>query len=537
MASIAPPSSLPLAALRHAGRELALPLDIILPDGRVLQLESLLRVLPGKRYVGRASFAGEHVLAKLLVGKKAVKRFAAEKKGALLLAEQSLPTPRLLDSGLSAKEGWLLFQYLPETKTLAEMLTGLADGDCLPPPLTGGSAHGNYEDENCLPSPLSGEGGAKRRERGWREAPIERERKPLPLSITLLHAATAIAQLHRQGLWQQDLHPGNLLYDDEQVFWIDGDGIRAEQPGRPLSPQQARDNFAMFLAQLPLCHVVPENALTALFAAYHTANPESTQGWLPSKLSKAVARQRAERLRDWLGKIKRNCSSFIRRQKGWRGAFGLTMVRREEAETLKPLLNNPDAFIERGEIYKDKGAATVAKVNLNGRQLVIKRCNIKSFSHRLWRCWRESRAWVSWREANRMLALGMETAKPLAVIEERHFWLRGRAWLIMEHVEGANALTHLKSPAQQQEIEAMRTLLAELKAAGLSHGDMKGTNLIWRAEVGRWALLDLDAMRAHRCPICQKRAQERDLARLLRNWPEDGLRQTLAREWGYSISQ
>ncbi|MCL2021590.1 MAG: serine/threonine protein kinase [Betaproteobacteria bacterium] len=460
--------ALPLKRLRHAGRELALPLDIILPDGRALRLEEIRRVLPGQRYVGVASFAGRTVLAKLFVGNKAAKRFAAEKAGALLLAAQALPTPSLLDGDFALEEqaGWLLFEYLIDAKTLADKLT------------------------------------------------TEQYRE------SVFRAAAAIAQLHARGLWQEDLHPGNLLEQDGKLFWIDGGGIRAEQPGQALSAPRALDNYALFLAQLPLRQTLAENVLTALCAAYHTANPLSAKGWLPSTLIEAVTYWRQARVRDWLRKIKRDCSNFARRQKGWRGAFGLTMTRREEAEALAPLLADPDAFIAEGEIYKDKGAATVARVTLNDRQLVIKRYNIKNLRHRLKRCWRESRAWVSWREGNRMLALGIETAKPLAVIEERSFWLRGRAWLIMEHVEGENALAQLQSPEQHQEIEAIKTLLAELEAARLSHGDMKGTNLIWRAESEKWALLDLDSMRAHRCDFAWQRARRRDLARLLRNWPD-----------------
>ncbi|MCL2075136.1 MAG: serine/threonine protein kinase [Betaproteobacteria bacterium] len=468
-------SAMPLELLHQAGRILSLPLDIIMPDGRALHLEEIRRVLPGQRYVGVASFAGRTVLAKFLVGNKAAKRFAAEKSGVLLLAEQSLPTPPLLDSGFAENAGWLLFEYLVGAKTLAEKLTG----------------------------------------EQYRE--------------TVFRAAAAVAQLHAQGLWHKDLHPGNLLEQEGKLFWIDGDGIRAEQPRRALSSARALDNYALFLAQLPLCQTLAENSIAALCAAYQTVNPASGEGWRSSTLARAVARRRQTRLRNWLGKIKRDCSDFVRRQNGWRGAFGLTMVRREEADKLAPLLADPDAFIARGEICKDGGTATVALVTLNNRQLVIKRYNIKNLRHRLSRSWRESRAWVSWREGNRMLALGMETAKPLAVIEERSFWLRGRAWLIMEHVEGENALIRLQSPEQRKEIDAIKTLLAELEAARLSHGDMKGTNLVWREGSERWALLDLDSMRAHRCDFACRRARRRDLARLLQNWPDATslLRQTL----------
>ena len=61
----------------------------------------------------------------------------------------------------------------------------------------------------------------------------------------------------------------------------------------------------------------------------------------------------------------------------------------------------------------------------------------------------------------------------------------------------------------------MRSLLRER----ISHGDMKGHNLFWHD--GRWALIDLDAMRQHRTRQGFFRAFARDRKRFLNNWPAD----------------
>lgn len=60
-----------LAELARSGRTPSLPLSLELGDGERLELHSLLRVLPGQRYVGRATWRGRAVLAKVLVGSKA----------------------------------------------------------------------------------------------------------------------------------------------------------------------------------------------------------------------------------------------------------------------------------------------------------------------------------------------------------------------------------------------------------------------------------------------------------------------------------
>jgi len=156
---------------------------------------------------------------------------------------------------------------------------------------------------------------------------------------------------------------------------------------------------------------------------------------------------------------------------------------------------------------------------------VVKRYNIKNVRHWLRRCWRPSRALHSWREAHRLDMLDIATPRPLAVVEARRFGLRGRAYLVTEHCDGPDLLAFFApyvdnnpdTPPPEAAVAALVELLASLQRARISHGDMKGNNLIWRD--GRWWLIDLDAMRQHRCARTGVRAYHRDRARLLRNFP------------------
>lgn len=89
-----------------------------------------------------------------------------------------------------------------------------------------------------------------------------------------------------------------------------------------------------------------------------------------------------------------------------------------------------------GHLYKTGGAASVGRVEVAGRTLVVKRYNIKGFAHWLKRFWRPSRAWHSWQEGNRLAFLGIATPKPLALLEKRFLWLRSRAYLVTEYLAG-----------------------------------------------------------------------------------------------------
>lgn len=458
-----------LAALATAGRAPALPMRLELPDSTVLELEAWMRVLPGQRYVGRAVWNGRTVLAKLLVGPKASRQYPREREGAGLLAAQGLPTPALLVEGQQDGEGaWLLFDWLDDAESLWD---------------------------------------------AWRSVSGQPVLSDAQQSV-LGAALELIAQMHSRGLWQDDLHLDNLLRAGGQLFVVDGGGVRSETPGTPLSRERVLENLGVFFAQLP---ADLEPFIEELLVHYLLANGEHA---LPLEaLLKEIHKVRSWRLSDYLKKAARDCSLFSAQL----GAFGAQVMRREEEQHLQPLLADPDAFIAQGTLFKGGGTATVARVELDGRALLIKRYNIKDPAHWLKRFWRPSRAWHSWIEGNRLDFLGIATPRLLAVKEQRWLWLRGKAWLVTELLAGEDIIArwqaYLHNSPPDEELQALDALFARLIRERISHGDFKGHNLFW--ENGRWTLIDLDAVQQHRSDASFARSYSRDRARFLRNWPAD----------------
>ncbi|WP_085746465.1 lipopolysaccharide kinase InaA family protein [Pseudomonas sp. R45(2017)] len=461
-----------LSDLKNAGRTPSLPLTVSLADAAGvadLQLLSLLRVLPGQRYVGAGVWRGRPVLAKLLVGNKAARHFQRELEGVKLLAAQGMTTPLLLADGLRDGEGgWLLFELLEGAESL-------------------GDAWNKVE-----------------------SLPVLADER----SAVLAEALGAIGQLHGKGLWQEDLHLDNLLRHGGQLYLIDGAGICAENAGQPLSRQKVLENLGVFFAQLPKSL---EPFTEELLVYYLLSNSEHA---LPLEaLQKQIDKVRAWRLKDYLIKVGRECTLFSVK----RGAFGLRSIRREEEPAMLPVLEQADALLDQGHLYKTGGAASVGKVEVAGRALVIKRYNIKNFAHWLKRFWRPSRAWHSWREGNRLAFLGIATPKPLAVLETRFLWLRSKAYLITEHLAGPDIIERFapyveSGAAPESELQALDQLFARLIAERISHGDFKGHNLFWQED--RWALIDLDSMCQHGSLGSFAPAYARDRARFMRNWPE-----------------
>ena len=462
-----------LSELQKSGRAPGLPLSIELADAAgpaQLQLLSLLRVLPGQRYVGAGVWRGRTVLAKLMVGAKAARNFQRELTGVRLLAEQGLTTPQLLADGLQEGEGgWLLFEFLEGAHSLGDAWDAVASLPVL-------------ADEQVA---------------------------------VLAEALAAIGQMHLKGLWQEDLHLDNLLRQGGKLYLIDGAGICVEEAGKPLSRQKVLENLGVFFAQLPISL---EPFIEELLVHYLLSNGEHA---LPLEaLLKQVEKVRAWRLHDFLNKTGRDCSLFSVQQ----GAFALRAIRREEEPAMLPVLARVDALLDQGHLYKTGGAASVGKVEVAGRTLVIKRYNIKGFAHWLKRFWRPSRAWHSWREGNRLAFLGIATPKPLALLEKRFLWLRSRAYLVTEYLPGPDIIERFapyveSGDAPEAELLALDHLFAELIRERISHGDFKGHNLFWQDDC--WALIDLDSMCQHGSVGSFAPAYARDRARFMRNWPEE----------------
>lgn len=312
-----------------------------------------------------------------------------------------------------------------------------------------------------------------------------------------------LASLHAAGLVHDDLHFGNFIEHGDTMLLIDGDGVR---PAR--SADDRRENLALFLSQLT---PMQQAALPMLPATYgHPVDPEL--------LARSVQRRRSERLRDYLRKALRNCTKF----QVDRDTRHFSVVLREKAAQLLPVLGDADRLMAEGEMLKDGATCTVASVDA-GTQLVIKRYNLKHWRHALSRAWRPSRAWHSWLAGYRLAFYGIATPQPLAMLEERVGPLRGRAFLVTAHCAGPDLLTVL-DPDSEPSLTmqaAIRQLFGTLYELRITHGDLKGTNLLWLDE--QIVLIDLDALVQHRQARAFERDWRRDRQRLLRNWPADSV--------------
>lgn len=325
----------------------------------------------------------------------------------------------------------------------------------------------------------------------------------------------AVALQHAEGIEQRDAHLGNLLIVNGVAWTLDGAGIRVY---RALPARRARRNLARWLAQYP---PGVDRRSGELLSLYRTTRWDRGRVGSGDGFRKQIARARRHRERRQVAKSLRTCGAYIA-SRTWR-RFSV-IERGADTPALRAWLDAPDAPFDgpQADWLKRGNSASVARLTLDGRQVVVKRYNLKDFMHRLRRFWRPSRAWHSWRGAQRLRLWGVSTPRPLALVEERVGCLRGRAFYVSEYVRGeplATALPAADPPSRRLLLQNLCALLNTLARLRLSHGDLKATNLLVDNE-NKLMLLDLDALRRHRRRDACFRALARDVARLRANWAD-----------------
>ena len=450
-------------ALSLADYDIALPFVFsITVEDKCEQVicNKLLRILPGRRLVLAAVWREQPVAVKIFYRRQ---EYLAELDGHQALLTARLSTAAILTDNWADNSGIIVYQWL--------------------------SAPGLEE--------------------VWRQSD---ENARLGL---IKQVATLLATMHEAGLCQQDLHLNNFLYD-RVCHVLDAGSISAH---KEMKTQERLDNLALLLSQLPpRC----DDAIDGVFASYRAHSSSESiaddAALLPLLKAMTVAR-RKKRWQHYQAKLTRTCTEFgvaqrFRRFSVWR--------RDHEPLGLIEALENLDELIDQGEWLKKGNSATVVRIKLQDQTFVIKRYNIKNWRHAISRCWRSTRAWVSWHNAYRLRFNGIETPLPIAMVEERVGWLRSRAYIISQSVSGEDLLTRVGNNPQDTALVppclyAMTAeLFMDLCRAGLSHGDMKATNILM-TEQGL-SLIDLDSMQHHAVASQLSKALEKDCDRFLRNW-------------------
>jgi tRNA A-37 threonylcarbamoyl transferase component Bud32 len=445
------------------------PFHLALADGQVFSAEQVVRTIPKKRLVAFGKWQGKAVVAKIFFdGKHAHQHLDKDIAGMQALQKNKIPTPAILHYAKTAdKQAYvLIFERILEAKNLEEI---------------------------------------------WQQKTSVEEIFPLLKAVT-----TELATQHVLGALQQDLHLKNFLLTEKTVYTLDGAQI--EIFPKRLAKQESMQNFALFLAQFG---IGAEEYQEKLF--YHYAE---ARGWRLKEndvyeLFNMIQQWNKIRWKKFQKKIFRNSTAFVQIQK-W-GTVGMYARNYAGTQWLN-FIQNPDAIFQHPttQTLKAGRSSTVIKVVLDGKELVIKRYNLKNTWHRLRRTLRATRAITSWRLSQKLNLFGIPTAKPVAYIEHRYLGFRGKSYFITEYIPGSHAneffMLHQHNFKKIDEMVAsITTLLKNLLKLKLTHGDLKTTNILI-TPTDRPLLIDLDGTTEHLSTPALQQAWHKEITRFLKNF-------------------
>jgi len=455
-----------LSALSVAGDA---PFSLTLADGQVLACERIVRRVPGKRIVCQGVWQTQPVFAKIFLGSAAVRHMQRDRQGSLLLTSSGSATPALLYAAA-----------LPDGA--GQVLLYQAISPC-----------SNVE---AYVQTLSGD---------------EPARLALMLALSRL-----MAQHHQAGLLQTDLYLKNFLLQGDQLYTLDGDGIRRLQGWR------VRRNALLNLSRLISKQDASDDGwVPQLYRAYC-----AQRGWTESvaqlaELTREVSSMRRVAAHEYADrKVLRECSDV----QVQRSHNRFRAVARGWVARLGSVLDDADSLLaEPGNVrFKSGNTCTVGLAEVSGQKVVVKRYNIKSFWHGVNRAWRPSRAASAWSNAFRLNIYGIATASPVALLERRWGMLRREAYFLAEYVDApdmAEWMAGVSEVERQQVAMRVARLLHKMQRLWLVHGDLKASNI--KIVAGEPTLIDLDSMREYRCGWLFLQRHARDLRRLLKNWQHD----------------
>ena len=324
-----------------------------------------------------------------------------------------------------------------------------------------------------------------------------------------------IASHHNAGLIQSDLHFGNFLFSKDKCYSLDGDALHKFEK-TPI--EKAAENYALLTAQ---AKVIDENLFSDAIEEYCQLTKFNQQKFTQI-FNKCLMPIRKKRCHKLLKKIYRKCSAINTYKLPGRRSF---IQSKFDCAELRKCIENPESFFPKDEskLLKNGNSATVALVNIGGKDLVIKRYNYNKNLKTFIRRFRKSRASISWSNSFRLLNYGMRTPEPYALIETSKGPMIDHAYFIAEHVKGKDLLEFLKvnNPEPKHELisQQMKDIFSVWRKCKIAHGDCKATNFIMHDD--EVCIIDLDAMQEMSSKKNFKKAHKKDMKRWLKNWEGD----------------
>ena len=151
------------------------------------------------------------------------------------------------------------------------------------------------------------------------------------------------------------------------------------------------------------------------------------------------------------------------------------------SDDLIAFLMNPDEIMKNSEMIKDGDSTTVvrAKFEGGGGNVVIKRHNLKTSSHRLRRCLRTSKGRIHWCNAHLLKINGIATPQPIAFVEQRWGPFRLKSYYVYVFSNFPTLAEKYQSQLPtEQEIIWLKDLFVTMRQTSIYHRDPNRHNFL-----------------------------------------------------------
>ena len=449
-----------------AGFSVTIPCQINLGNGLKVECVESLRVLPKKRHVFKAITKEGSVIVKLIGGKKrARKQNKSEAAGLNLLNKLGVPAPKVKQVEVREADdfGFIVLEYLESARSFLDI----------------------WQDD------LSSDG-----------------RKTLLQELMQL-----MADLHNKGVMQSDIHLDNFMIKDSVIYVIDGATLTTVNGSiKGLATQKSFDNLAVLFAQF---YTRYDDLFPCAYEQYLKGRDElDDEPW--SVVEKLFMGARKHRLDKYQKKIFRSSTAHFCHDDD---KLFILCDRNFYSQNMRLLLEDLDQYIEQSEKLKEGNSATVVRLTIDGKDLVIKRYNMKSSWHWVKRQIGASRAATSWVAAHLFSMIGVLTPRPIAMVQKKSTLFKREAYYISEVVPAEFASCDeliTKGLSFSVGEKLFSQVFTDLRRACMSHGDLKATNFFVSGD--QVMVIDLDAVTRHSSPSTTNSALLKDQERFARNW-------------------
>ncbi len=322
---------------------------------------------------------------------------------------------------------------------------------------------------------------------------IEEGTRPSAYS-SIMELAKTLRKVHDAGLFHQDLHGGNFLWDGDSLFLTD---LHRAKILKALSLRRRLWNLSQLFHSLRSYWAEKEQQ--QFIEKYFEGEAVYAHGRERLLQRIHVFMENLQR-RQWLSRTKRclkeSTEFSICKEKGiryyHRREVPLDRIRRSIEEHRDLIREKPFLLVKNGP------GVSVSILNSGPERVCVKQFRFPTMLGRMKEYFRPSKGLKSWIAANGLRARGISSIKTIAMAEKRGWFGPGESFLLMEASEEGQEMDRylLRGFRDFKEkmgfVKSFARWLAAVHQKRLFHKDMKTCNIVVSKKGEEWEFRFLD---------------------------------------------